>query len=109
MREGEELKAPRHASAAATRDDHLSHSQHWQLFFCSCHLYIYKYRLTSVININPPHLLLPLQYKSHCPKICLLTLVLSYLKVISGHLVKATKALVISEPIAIFHAGHGKS
>ena len=27
--EGEELKAPRHASAAATRDDYSSHSQHW--------------------------------------------------------------------------------
>ena len=27
MREGEELKASRHASAAATRDDHLSYSE----------------------------------------------------------------------------------
>jgi len=28
MREGEELKTPRHASAAASRDDRLPHSRH---------------------------------------------------------------------------------
>jgi len=28
MRKGEELKTPRHASAAATRDDRLPHSRH---------------------------------------------------------------------------------
>ena len=46
-RKGEELKAPRYASAAATRDGNLSlrdgklpHSRHWQLFFCGCPLYI---------------------------------------------------------------------
>ena len=39
VRKGEELKAPRHASAATTRDDRLPHSRHWQLFFCSCYLY----------------------------------------------------------------------
>jgi hypothetical protein len=33
IREGEELKAPRHASAAATRDGNLPYSRHWQLFF----------------------------------------------------------------------------
>jgi hypothetical protein len=31
MREGEELKAPRHASAAATRDGNLPHSRQKQL------------------------------------------------------------------------------
>jgi len=30
-------------------------------------IYIYT---ASVTNINPPYLLLPLQYKSRCPKIC---------------------------------------
>ena len=52
LRKGEELKAPRHASAAATRDGNLPrvmatylYSQHWQLFFCGCHLYIYAARL----------------------------------------------------------------
>jgi len=29
MRKGEELKTPRHASAAATRDDRLPHSQQY--------------------------------------------------------------------------------
>jgi hypothetical protein len=54
MRKGEELKAPRHASAAATRDGNLPsrdgtfaildgnlpYSQYWQLFFYGCYLYI---------------------------------------------------------------------
>ena len=38
--------------------------------FCPPTVYI-KYRLTSVTSINPPYLLLLLQYKSRCPKICL--------------------------------------
>jgi len=38
-RKGEELKAPRHASAVTTRDNRLPYSQHWQLFFYSCYLY----------------------------------------------------------------------
>jgi len=51
MRKGEELKAPRHASATATRDDRLPHSRHWQLFFCGCHLYIQiPLNLRSVIG-----------------------------------------------------------
>jgi hypothetical protein len=40
MRKGEELKAPRHASAVATRDGNLPYSRHWQLFFYSYYLYI---------------------------------------------------------------------
>ena len=43
---GKELKVPHHASAAAVRDGNLPYiiatslySQHWQLFFCGCHLY----------------------------------------------------------------------
>jgi len=39
LRKGEEFKAPRHASAATTRDDRLPYSRHWQLFFYSCYLY----------------------------------------------------------------------
>src|SRR6266702_1753853 len=31
-RKGEELKVLHHASAAATRDNHVPYSQHWQLF-----------------------------------------------------------------------------
>ena len=30
------------------------------------------------------------------------------LEVVGGYLAKAAKVLVVSEPIAIFHAGHGK-
>jgi len=57
IRKGEELKAPRHASAAATRD----------IFPILAILFlwlppIYIYRLTSITNINPPYLLLLLQY-----------------------------------------------
>ena len=33
MRKGEELKTPRHASAAASRDDRLPHSRHLSLLF----------------------------------------------------------------------------
>jgi len=61
MRKGEELKAPHHASAAATRD----------IFPTLVILLlwlppIYIYRLTSITNINPPYLLLPLQYITAC-------------------------------------------
>ena len=49
MRKGEELKTPRHASAAATRDDRLPYSRHWQLFFLWLPS-IYKYCLTSVVS-----------------------------------------------------------
>jgi len=35
--------------------------------------------------------------------------VLSYLGVVGGHRVRAAKALVISEPIAIFYTGYRKS
>ena len=52
LRKGEEPKAPRHASAAATRDGNLPritviclYSRHWQLFFYGYHLYIYTARL----------------------------------------------------------------
>jgi len=53
IRKGEELKAPRHASAAAIRD----------IFPTLAILLlwlppIYIYRLTSITNINPPYLLL---------------------------------------------------
>src|SRR6266700_4195110 len=92
MKRGEELKAPRYASAAATRDRNLRQSAGylWQIAGTITSLkyprvslptlatlllwlpFAYKYRLTSVMNINPPHSLLPLQYKSRCPKICLL-------------------------------------
>ena len=34
---------------------------------------------------------------------------LSCLGVVGGHHIRAAKALVISEPIVIFYAGHGKS
>ena len=59
MRKGEELKAPHYASAVlicdyiTTRDiiPNTSNSSLWLLS-------IYKYRLTSVMDINPPHLLL---------------------------------------------------
>jgi len=37
--EGEELKAPRYASAAATRDNHVPYSRHWQPFFYGCYLH----------------------------------------------------------------------
>jgi hypothetical protein len=40
VRKGEELKAPHHASAAATRDNYVPYSRHWQPFFYSCYLYI---------------------------------------------------------------------
>jgi hypothetical protein len=70
MREGEELKAPRHASAAATRDDHVT-TRDIVPTLATLLLWlpsIYKYRLISVTDINPPYLLLLLQYKSYCPK-----------------------------------------
>ena len=56
MRKGEELKAPRYASAAATRDyittrDIIPNTSNSSLWLPS----IYKYRLTSVMDINPPH------------------------------------------------------
>jgi len=50
-RKGEELKAPRHASAATTRDDRLPYSQHWQLFFYSCYLYtLVDYYYTKILS-----------------------------------------------------------
>ena len=51
IKKGKELKVPHHASAAATRDDRLPHSQHWQLFFCGCHLYTYTAWLAEQIPI----------------------------------------------------------
>ena len=39
MGKGEELKVPHHASAAATRDNHVPYSRHWQLFFYGCYLH----------------------------------------------------------------------
>jgi hypothetical protein len=54
MREGKEPKAPRHASAAAARDNRLPHSRYWQLFFYSCYLYIYRYRLTCITSLDYP-------------------------------------------------------
>ena len=50
---GEELKVLHHASTTAARDGNLPYimaiclySQHWQLFFCGCHLYT-----TNAINM----------------------------------------------------------
>jgi hypothetical protein len=60
MREGEELKAPRHASAAALRDDHVT-IRNIVPTLATLLLWlpsIYKYRLISVTDINPPYLLL---------------------------------------------------
>jgi len=59
LRKGEELKAPRHASAAAIHNGNLP------IFPILATLLlrlpsIYIYYSTSVININPPYLLLPL-------------------------------------------------
>jgi len=57
MREGEELKAPRHASAAAARDDHVT-TRDIVPTLATLLLWlpsIYKYCLTSVTNINPPY------------------------------------------------------
>ena len=73
IRKGEELKTPRYASAAATRDyitarDIIPTLATLLLWLPS----IYKYCLTIVTNMDPPYLLLPLQYKSFCPKIYLL-------------------------------------
>ena len=50
--------------------------------------------------------------KSYCPKICLIAYSASYLGVIGRDYVRAvrvTKALAISELIAIFHPGDRKS
>ena len=51
---GEELKVLYYANAAAVRDGNLPYiivtclySQHWQLFFCGCYLYI-----TNAIKCN---------------------------------------------------------
>ena len=40
MRKGEEPMVPHHASAAATRDNHVPYSRHWQPFFYGCYLHI---------------------------------------------------------------------
>jgi len=69
-RKGKELKAPHHASAVVLRDDHVT-TRDIVPTLATLLLWlpsIYKYRLTSVTDINPPYLLLPLQYKSCCPK-----------------------------------------
>jgi hypothetical protein len=72
MRKGEELKVPQHASAAAIRDNHVT-TRDIVPTLATLLLWlpsIYIYHLVSVTNINPPYLLLLLQYKSRCPKIC---------------------------------------
>jgi len=51
IRKGEELKAPRHASAATTRNDRLPYSRHWQLSFYSCYLYtLVDYYYTKILS-----------------------------------------------------------
>ena len=57
MREGEELKAPCYASAAATRDGNLPILPTLATLLLRLPS-IYIYRLISVVNINPPYLLL---------------------------------------------------
>jgi hypothetical protein len=57
--------------------------------------FIYKYRLTSVTNIKDTKL------KKRGER--------EVIKIADRYLARATKALVTSKPIAIFHAGHGKS
>ena len=59
MRKGEKLKAPRYASTAAIRDyitvcDIIPNTSNSSFVVA---IYI-KYCLISVLNINPPHLLL---------------------------------------------------
>jgi len=59
---GEELKVPYHASAAATRDNHVT-TRDIVPTLATLLLWLlsaYKYRLASVTTINPPYLLLPL-------------------------------------------------
>ena len=131
MRKGEELKAPRYASAAVTRDYITAHNiipNTGNSFFCGCHLYI-KYCLTSV-----PILILLTYYCYYnisltVPKFASCNSLYKYLQTKAyrllfskntklkrkrkrrknGYLTKATKALVVSKPIAIFYTGHGKS
>ena len=62
VRKGEEFKAPRYANAATTRDyittyDIIPNTGNSSFVVA---IYIYKYRLISVTDINPPYLLLPL-------------------------------------------------
>ena len=72
MRKGKELKAPHHTSTVASCNDYIiiyniiPNTSNFFLWLLS----IYKYRLTSVTDINPLYLLLLLSYKSRCPKIC---------------------------------------
>ena len=73
MREGKELKAPRYANAAATRDGNLPLRDGSLLSVTATCLisntgnssfivaiYIYKYCLTIIINMDSSYLLLPL-------------------------------------------------
>jgi len=87
MRKGEELKAPRHASAATTRDNRLPYSRHWQLFFYNCYLYtLIDYYYIKILSKEEEEERWGLTRRRG-----------------------AAKALVVSELIAIFHAGHKKS
>jgi hypothetical protein len=52
MREGEELKTPRHASAAATRDDRLPHSRQY-IFFIFYFFYIRCIILRTILHMQP--------------------------------------------------------
>jgi hypothetical protein len=57
--------------------------------------FIYKYRLTNIINIKDTKL------KRRGER--------EVIKVASGYLARAAKALMTSEPIAIFYTRHEKS
>src|SRR2546423_4921871 len=75
MRRVEELKAPHRASAAVSRNDHVTTAFPIPDTGNSSFVVAIYIQMTqsSVMNINPPHLLLPLQYKSRYSKIYILT------------------------------------
>ena len=54
MREGEELKTPRHASAAATRNDRLPHSRHLGLIISRNGIKIDPKKVAAIINWKSP-------------------------------------------------------
>jgi len=86
MRKGEELKAPCHASPTTTRNDRLPYSRYWQLFFYSCYLYtLIDYYYIKILSKEEEERWGLTQRQG------------------------AAKALVVSELIAIFYAGHKKS
>ena len=52
MRKGKELKTPRHASAAASRDDRLPHSQHMDKQFLITSLKTPMESINNLILMN---------------------------------------------------------